>query len=126
MNWFKKIPHTRRADSGLEWTLWKKLPLIALVGTLLPLVWLAGVHLMGGDSPEPAEARWMLMIDYALAGLITFHWSMVMTVGIGCFIVMLMKGPAYLADGYPLPHSDQPRSAPETSSEAIAYRPPDF
>jgi hypothetical protein len=29
-------------------------------------------------------------------------------VGIGCVIVMLMKGPAYVADPYALPDSDRP------------------
>jgi hypothetical protein len=29
-------------------------------------------------------------------------------VAIGCVIVMLMKGPAYVADAYELPHRDQP------------------
>ena len=37
MNWLKKIPNSIRSASGLEWVLWRKLPLIALMGTLLPL-----------------------------------------------------------------------------------------
>lgn len=124
MNWFKKLPHTRRAVSGLEWTLWKKLPLITLAGTVLPLAVLALVHLMHGDSPDPSTARWLLKLDYVVAGIILFHWSMMMTVGIGCLIVMAMKGPGYVADGYVLPHSDQPRATFESMGEAKAHRPP--
>jgi hypothetical protein len=33
---------------------------------------------------------------------------MVLTVAIGAFIVMVMKGPAYVADAYPLEDADQP------------------
>ena len=125
MNWFQKIPHSYRAASGLEWRLWKKLPLIALIGTALPLLCLALLHLMGSEAPDPAEARWIQMMDYVIGGVVVFHWSMVLTVGIGCVIVMVMKGPGYVADGYLVSHSDQPRAAVETAEEASAYRLPD-
>lgn len=124
MNWFQKIPHSCRTASGLEWTLWKKLPIIALVGTALPLLCLAGVHLLGGEAPDPEKARWTQLMDYVMGGMVVFHWSMVLTVGIGCVIVMVMKGPGYVADGYWLPHSDQPRAALETAAEALARRLP--
>ena len=125
MNWFQKIPHSCRATSGVEWRLWKKLPLIALIGTVLPLLCLALLHLLSSDSPDPAEARWIQMMDYVVSGVVVFHWSMVLTVGIGCVIVMVMKGPGYVADGYLLSHSDQPRVTVETAEEASAYRLPD-
>ena len=125
MNWFKKISHTRRAASGLEWRLWRKLPLIALIGTVLPLLCLALVHLLSSSSPDAAELRWLQMMDYMVGGAIFFHWSMVLTVGIGCVIVMVMKGPGYVADGYKVSHSDQPRAAMETAEEAKAYRLPE-
>ena len=123
MYWLNKLPHTKRAASGLEWTLWKKLPLITLAGTFLPLAVLALVYLMHGDSPDPSTARWLLKMTYVVAGIILFHWSMVITLAIGCFIVMAMKGPGYVADGYLLPHSDQPRTTSETIGEAKANQP---
>lgn len=123
MYWFNKLPHTKRAASGLEWTLWKKLPLITLAGTFLPLAVLALVCSMHGDSPDPSTARWLLKMTYVVVGIILFHWSMVITVAIGCFIVMAMKGPGYVADGYLLPHSDQPRTTSETIGQAKANRP---
>ena len=122
MNWFDKLPRTKRATSGLEWTLWKKLPLIAVAGTLLPLAVLTLMYFSQGESPEPAAERWLLMAAYVVVGVVLFHWSMVITVGIGCLIVMAMKGPGYVADGYLLPHSDQPRTAFETVEEAKARR----
>jgi len=125
MNWFKKIPHHYHAASGLEWGLWRKLPLIALVGTALPLLCLALVHLLGEPAPDATQARWIQLMDYVVGGVIVFHWSMVLTVGIGCVIVIVMKGPGYVADGYRLPHSDQPRAALETAEEASTYRLPE-
>ena len=32
-------------------------------------------------------------------GLLGLFWTMMLTVAIGCVIVMIMKGPAYGADG---------------------------
>jgi hypothetical protein len=125
MNWFKKIPHQYSAASGLEWWLWRKLPLIALAGTVLPLLGLALLHLLAEPEPDASEARWMQMMDYMVGGVIAFHWSMVLTIGIGCVIVMVMKGPGYVADGYWVSHRDQPRAALETAEEASAYRLPE-
>ncbi|MEO6322860.1 MAG: hypothetical protein ABIR56_19430 [Polaromonas sp.] len=124
MNLFKKLSHRRCAASGLEWTLWRKLPLIAVVGTLLPLASLALVYLLADSQPGPAEARWLQMLNYVVVGVIVFHWSMVATVAIGCLIVMVMKGPGYVADGYKVSHGDQPRAVMETAEEATAYRLP--
>ena len=126
MNWLQKLPNTRKSASGLEWTLWNKLPLIAVIGTLLPLAVLALVYLlMSGPSAEPDQMRWVFLLAFVVAGLVTLHWSLVLTLAIGCFIVMVMKGPGFVADGYLLPHSDQPRAMFETVKEAQANRPPD-
>jgi hypothetical protein len=42
--------------------------------------------------------------------VVVLHWTLVLTVGIGCVIVMLMKGPAFVADGFEVQHSDRPGS----------------
>lgn len=122
MKWFNKLPGTQRATSGLEWTLWKKLPLITWAGTFLPLVLLALAYWLHSDSAEPSTVRWLQMVAYVVVGVILLHWSTVITVGIGCLIVMAMKGPGYVADGYVMPHSDQPRATFETIAEAKARR----
>jgi hypothetical protein len=36
-------------------------------------------------------------------GVVVLHWTLVLTLALGCFIVRVMKGPAYVADAYPLP-----------------------
>ena len=109
MNWLQKLPGHRRAASGLEWSLWRKLPHILLAGTVLPLLGLAAVHGVYGDPANAAAERMVQMADFAAVAFIALHWSLVLTVAIGCVIVMLMKGPAYVADAYEMPHSDRPR-----------------
>ena len=125
MNWFKKIPQSHRSATGLEWRLWRKLPLIALVGTVLPLLCLGLLHLLADPQASTAQLRWLQMMGYVLGGVVLFHWSMVATVGIGCIIVIIMKGPGYVADGYRVSHSDQPRASMETAEEAIGHRLPE-
>jgi len=108
MNWLNKLPNSVRNASGLEWALWRKLPLIFLVGTLLPLAALGAMHWWQED-PTPVQERWLQMADYIVFGLVLLHWTLVATVAIGCVVVMLMKGPGYVADGLPVSHSDKPR-----------------
>jgi len=40
--------------------------------------------------------------------LVILHWTVFFTVGIAAFIIMMMKGPAYVADPYNLDESDTP------------------
>lgn len=122
MNWLKRLPHGTRSASGLEWTLWRKLPLIALLGTALPLLGLGLAHWMADPGVDAAQARWLQLANYVVLGVLVFHWTMVVTAGIGCIIVMVMKGPGYVADGYPVSHSDQPRETQQTDEEAASAR----
>lgn len=113
MRWLNKLPVSIRSASGLEWRLWRKLPLIAVVGTALPLIALAVAH-WTVDADNVADARWLQIADYMVAGVVIFHWTALLTVAIGCVVVMLMKGPAYVADPMEVSHSDQPRTDAET------------
>ncbi len=122
MNWLQKLPRTTRAASGLEWTLWRKLPLIALIGTLLPLLGLGLVHLLADPQASAADVRWLQMVDYFCWAVIIFNWAMLLTLAIGCVIVMVMKGPGYVADGYKVSHSDRPREMQQTDEEAATAR----
>ena len=114
MAWLNKLPNSIRSASGLEWTLWRKLPLIFLVGTALPLAAALALHLFT-DTESAAQARWLQTMDYVVAGVVIFHWTAVVTIAIGCVVVMLMKGPGYVADGLDVSHSDVPRQHAEGS-----------
>lgn len=122
MNWFQKLPNSIRTSSGLEWVLWRKLPWITVIGTLAPLLCLGLLHWTLESDTDPALARWLQMADYMVGGIVVLHWTLVLTVAMGCVIVMVMKGPGYVADGYQVSHSDQPRSQQETVQEAASNR----
>ena len=119
VNWLTRLNGTQRVPSGLEWVIWRKLPLITVVGTLaIALLWLAvDTALQPHASAE--QVRLQLMLTYVAIGAVVFHWTMVLTVAIGCAIVMVMKGPGYVADAYPLSHSDHPAAFKEQSDSSL-------
>jgi len=112
MGWLNKLPNSVRSASGLEWKLWRKLPLIFLVGTAIPLAAAVALHLFT-DQDSLAQSRWLQIMDYVVAGVVIFHWTAVATIAIGCIVVMVMKGPGYVADAMEVSHSDRPRSSME-------------
>ena len=53
------------------------------------------------------QERDLLLLTYRLIGLVVLHRTLVLTLAIGCAIVIVMKGPAYVADAYPPPGREQ-------------------
>lgn len=108
MTWLRRLPGFKRSPAGLEWAIWRRLPHILGWGTALPLLAMAACHWMAPAQPTPAEERSLLLFDYVVAGVVVLHWTLVLTLAIGCAIVLLMKGPAYVADAYELHDSEHP------------------
>lgn len=106
MNLFNKLPGFVRSAPGLEQVIWRRLPAILLWGTLLPLG-LAGVNRVLASATSVSDANAsvgaLLIWDYTMFGVVGLHWTLVLTLALACFIVRVMKGPAYVADAYPLP-----------------------
>lgn len=108
MNWLHRLPGSRRHPPGLEWAILRRMPRILVVGSLLPLMaaGLARLLPLSGAAAEIAAA--LHLVDIYAIGAVILHWTLVLTLSIACFIVMVMKGPAYVADAYPLPDADRP------------------
>jgi hypothetical protein len=106
MSALKKLRGFQRAPAGLEWTVLRRLPMIALAGTGLPIVGaLVATLFLGG---EPAGAKLVATILIVLASVLVLLWTAVFTAALLCVIVLIAKGPAYVADAYPLIDSDRP------------------
>lgn len=104
----KKNPHSVRAPAGLEWTLVRKLPKLCLAGLLaLLLAWVLSQVLPFDGDPQQL-ARSLRTFNYTLIGLAIFHVTMILTVAFGCLIVMIMKGPQYTSDSYPVLDAERP------------------
>ena len=108
MSMFNILPGFQKTPAGLERKILQRLPRITWVGTLLfGALALAARALPWTGNEADIWAR-IHTIDIYLISLVILHWTVVLTVGIGAFIVMVMKGPAYVADAYPLVESEHP------------------
>ena len=109
MRWFNKLPDSVRSAPGLEWTILRKLPLALLLGTFLPIAISVTNHVFPPvGSPDEIE-KYVTMVDILSIASVLTIWAAAMTVAIGCFVAVVMKGPAYVADAYELADSSRPK-----------------
>lgn len=106
--WFRKWPGFQRSPSGLEWVLWRRLPFIFLVGVSVPSAVMLLAWLLGLGEVDAVTQRELTQWVYMMVGLVILHLTLVLTLAIGCVIVMVMKGPAYVADPYFFDGSKEP------------------
>ena len=80
--------------------------------TLLGFLMLGAAWLVLKLWPVAGDAAFIAhktqTFEYALMGLAIFHLTMVLTVAFGCVIVMIMKGPQYTSDSYPVQDAERP------------------
>jgi len=107
MNLFNKLPGFVKTQSGLERTILRSLPMALLLGTLVLGIPSLLIRLWLWDGEGIDIARRITTVDFYGISLVILHWTVVFTVAIGAFIVLVMKGPAYVADAYPLIDDDK-------------------
>ena len=110
MHWLRKLPGFKQTPYGLEWRVLRLMPAVLLAGTVLPglVSFAARFFITAGSVAE--LIRKIQLFDFVMVGFVIFIWTLVLTLTIGCVIVWLMKGPAYVADGFEVSHSDAPKS----------------
>lgn len=102
MKYLNKLPGFIKTPSGLEWILFKKIPLIFSIGTAVPCIPMLAIYL--GNEVVSRDQQ---QIIYQLLGVLFSVWFFVGAIAIGCIVVMIMKGPAYVADPYELPKENK-------------------
>lgn len=105
---FNKLPGFQRTPPGMERTVLRRLPRITLLGTALMALPSLLARLAIWLDPTLQSSSMPDMVDIYVISLIVLHWTVMLTVAIAAFIVMVMKGPAYVADPYPLSDADRP------------------
>lgn len=112
MNLFNKLPGFEQSPPGLEHRIWQRLPGILLLGSALPVALSLANRGLAWFTPwlDASDEKALMLWDYMMLGLVVAHWMLVIAVGVACFIVRVMKGPAYVADAYPLPDESIPPS----------------
>jgi hypothetical protein len=99
--WLRKLPGYQVYEPGLERKVLHQLPQFTVMGSLA----IALPSLLARLLLSPKAER---IIDILVIGTEIFFLGMVLTLAIAALIVMLAKGPAYVADAYPLTESDRP------------------
>jgi hypothetical protein len=109
MNWLQKLPGFQQTPYGFEWRLLRLMPTVCVAGTLLPLLMALMARYLITEGNVAELARRIQLFDFLMIGLVILILTLVLTLTIGCGIVWLMKGPAYVADGFEVSHSDAPK-----------------
>lgn len=116
MKFLQKLPGSVRSAPGLEWMLWKRLPIFLLIGTLIPLAVAAVLWWWRVDTLDPSVNRDVARYFYIAVGTVILHWTLMFALAIGCVVVMVMKGPAYVADSGPWSDADAPKPLPQMTA----------
>lgn len=109
MNMFKRLPGFTRTPAGKERLVLRMIPKVYFYGSLL----LAIPSLLARLIAAPENTQAIMTTDIYVISLVILHWTVVVTVAIAAFIIMLMKGPAYVADAYPLDEDESLEPRPE-------------
>ena len=109
MRWLNRLPGYRREPPGLEWRLLRRLPVLLLGGTLVPVFLGIASRLWPPAGAPSMLAAHFQFIDIIAIALIVTTWTAALTVAVGCCVVVIMKGPAYVADRYDLSDAESPR-----------------
>lgn len=112
MKLLNKLPDSVRAAPGLEWSVLKMLPVALVAGTLLPLAFSLSNRFMPPEGTAADIESYLGMVDILSIAMAVTVWMSAFTIAIGCVVVVVMKGPAYVADAYELEDSDHPDPRP--------------
>jgi len=102
MSYFNKLPGFIKTPSGFEWVLLKKLPLVFVICTALPGAAILSIY-FSNQVLNPEQLKTI----YQCLGVLFSLWFFIGAAAIGCVVVIIMKGPAYVADPYELPKENK-------------------
>jgi hypothetical protein len=108
MNLFNQLPGSTRSAPGRERHVLRLLPRVLWIGTALLALPSVAFRMWAWMGAADDVAASIALLDIYAAGAVMLHWTAGLTVAIAAFTVVVMKGPAYVADPYPLPDADAP------------------
>ncbi len=105
---FQQLPGFVKTPPGLERVILRWILRVLLAGAVLLALPSLAVRMFSFDI-EPEELPKLIhSVDIFVTSIEVTFWTAVFTVFIGAVVVMIMKGPAYVADAYPLSDSEFP------------------
>lgn len=108
MRLLTKLPGFTPTQPGFERTILRTFP-FALAGGLTILLLPSVLIRLWNAFPDAITQRGLIdKTDIYTFGAIMCYCYLMVAIAIGAIIVALMKGPAYVADAYPLIDADKP------------------
>lgn len=104
---FNKLPGFQRSPAGIERKILRAIPSTLTLGLGILVLPSLLLRLTGHGTWDLSHVA--SMVDIYTMGAVLLFVNIVGIVGTGAFIVMVMKGPAYVADAYEVGDSDAPR-----------------
>lgn len=114
--WIRRFTESPSSPPGLERILLKQLPAVLLLGSLAIALPSLLLRLFDQVQPGHLPDRLIQSTDFLAFGVWVVHVTALVTVAIGAFMVVVMKGPVHHADDYPLSDADRPRPGPGRSA----------
>lgn len=111
---FRRLPGSRKSPPGLERTILRRLPRLLGWGTLLGITPSGLARFYEWEGSEAEVARAITTVDIWGLSFLALHWTVALMAGLLAFMVMVMKGPAYVADGYEVSDAERPRQPPSS------------
>lgn len=116
MNLLQRLPDSTTHPAGLERHILRKLPLWLAAATAVPLICYLIAHLFPAPAVAESAEKYLTEVGIAVIASIITAWTAAFTTAIGCVIVVVMKGPGYVADGYPLSDAEYPLQSPASAA----------
>lgn len=113
MSILNRLPGYRKEPPGMERTILRKMPWVVLFGGLAIALPSIIVRLVDWDRNPLAVQALIERVDMYAFGTGMLFFNAVFAVTTGAVLIMLMKGPGYVADGYKLSDADAPRRISE-------------
>jgi|GEM_PF-182451 len=119
---FTRLPGSISCQPGLERYILRRIPIALPVGAAVVLTPSALLRLGSWDMhPQELDAL-IARVDMLALGMLLLYWNLMVAIAWGAFIVMVMKGPTYVADSYPLVDADSPGEAPLPVGEVESWQ----
>ena len=109
---FSRVPGSIASPPGLERYILRRLPMAVPVGAALILAPSAVLRLGHWGMPAQELAAIVAKVDMLALGALLLYCNLLVAIAWGAIVVLVMKGPVYVGDSYPLIDSDSPRDAP--------------
>ena len=106
----KKL-HNRREAPGLERKILRQMPWMVAGNVVVPLLVMGLARVLSDKPLTETVAKQLMRVDIAAIALGLTFATALLTLAIGCVIVVVMKGPAYVADPYDLEDHDAEEDA---------------